>query len=76
MLKNEEKTIAAEFVPQDTEEIVSDLLYTLFQTMDEYVTYLSEHGHSVDDLAKMKNYVDKVMRKYVKDLYQMEVEDT
>ena len=74
MLKNEEEIISAEYAPHET-EVVSDLLITLFLTMDEYVTYLSEHGHSVEDLTKMKNYTENVMRKYVKDVYQLEVED-
>ena len=74
MQKNEEKLILAEFIPNEPEEIVSDLLYTLFQTMEEYVDYFIKRGYFVDDLTKMKNYVDKVMRKYVKILYDVEVE--
>ena len=74
MLKNEERTIAIEYVPQNTEEIVSDLLCTLFLSMDEYITYLSTHGRSVEDFAKMKSYIEKEMLKYVKILYQVEAE--
>ena len=75
MLKNEERTIPEEFIPAEPEEIVSDLLYTLFQTMDEYVDYFTKRGYIVDDLTKMKNYVDNVMRNYVKILYDVEVEE-
>ena len=74
MLRNGGETIADEYVPQDTEEIVSDLLYTLFLTMDEYVTYLGAHDQSVDELTKMKNYVEKEMQKYVKILYQVDMD--
>ena len=74
MLKNEERQIAEEFIPKEPDDIVSDLLYTLFQTMDEYVDYFTKRGYVVDDLTKMKDYIDTVMRKYVKILYDVEVE--
>ena len=74
VLKNEERTISAEYIPNDTEEIVSDLLCTLFLSMDEYVTYLRTHGYSVGELTKMQSYIEKEMQKYVKILYHVEVE--
>ena len=59
----------------DTEEVVSDLLYTLMFTMDEYVTRLKSHGSSGDDLTKMQEYIEKEMRWYAQKVYNVEVED-
>ena len=57
------------------EEIVSDLLYTMFQCMDEYVEYKIQHGTPAEDITRMKKYVEMEMRKYAKGVYQVEVED-
>ena len=58
------------------EEIVSDLLYTMFQCMDEYVEYKIQHVNPGVDITKMKNFVEKEMRKYAKGVYEVEVEDS
>ena len=76
MPKNEEKRIDPACIPQNTEEIVSDLLYTVFQTVDEYVTYKIAHGAPGESLRKMQNYIEKEIRTYVRHLYQVEVEET
>ena len=76
MQKNEERKINPVCIPQDTEEIVSDLLYTVFQTVDEYVTYKIAHGTPGEELVKMQQYIEKEIRAYVWDLYQVEVEET
>ena len=61
-------------VDYDTEEVVSDLLYTLLLTMDEYVTYLKAHGRAVEDLTKMQQYVEKEMRGYAQKVYKVVVD--
>ena len=60
----------------EKEEIVSDLLYTLFATLDEYTTLISPKDNLDGQLAKMSAYVDKEMREYVKALYNVELEPT
>ena len=57
-------------------EIVSDLLYTMFQCMDEYVEYKIQHGTPREEITRMKYYVEKEIRKYAKGVYEVEVEDT
>ena len=66
----------AELTLYEFEEIVSDLLYTMFQCMDEYVTFKIKNGNLGEDISKMKIYVEKEMRKYAKGVYDVEVEDT
>lgn len=63
-------------VEDDPDEVVADLLYTMFQTMDEYVTYLKAHGNPVDDLIKMQQYIEKEMRWYAQKVYKVEVDET
>ena len=74
MTKNEETVIDSELKQNAVEEIVSDLLYTMFQSMDEYVLYKIQNGARGDDITKMKFYIEKEMRKYAKAVYQVEVE--
>ena len=67
---------ADEVVEDDTDEVVADLLYTMFQTMDEYIAYLKAHGNPGDDLTKMQKYVEKEMRWYAHKVYKVEVDET
>ena len=68
--------LAVEDDIDETDEAVSDLLYTMFQTMDEYITNFKAHGKSVDDLIKMQQYVEKEMRWYAQKVYKVEVDKT
>ena len=74
MTKTERVTNTAELNQEEIEEIVSDLLYTIFQCMDEYVVYKIQRGTAGEDITRMKNYVEKEMRKYAKGVYAVEVE--
>ena len=76
MIKDEYIAIEENFIESIIEEIVSDLLYTLFQSMDEYVLTISENGSNGEDSIKMQFYIEKEMRKYAKAVYQVEVEKT
>ena len=76
MTKREEPINYADFMQKEIEEIVSDLLYTMFQCMDEYVEYKIQHGTPGEEITRMKNYVEKEIRKYAKGVYEVEVEDT
>ena len=75
MQKNEELEIVIELIPNEPEEIVSDLLYTLFQTIDEYLTRKNRDGNNDEELIQMNNYINQEMRKYAKTLYQVEIEE-
>ena len=76
MHKNEERQIDPALIPQNTEEIVSDMLYTVFQAVDEYVTYQISHGTPGEELRKMQNYIEEQIRAYAWDLYKVEVDET
>ena len=72
--KNEEIVIDSELELRTVEDIVSDLLYTMFQSMEEYVLYKIQNGTQGDDITKMKSFIEKEMRKYAKGVYNVEVE--
>ncbi|MCH5159900.1 MAG: hypothetical protein J1F66_03505 [Clostridiales bacterium] len=76
MTKTEHVTNDHELIQEEIEEIVSDLLYTIFQCMDEYVAYKIQYGNAGEDLTRMKNYIEKEMRKYAKGVYAVELEGT
>ena len=76
MTKYEAIVIDSELEQSAVVDIVSDLLYTMFQSMEEYVSYKIRNGARGDDILEMKFYIEKEMRKYAKAVYQVEVETT
>ena len=73
---NEEMIINVGLYESTVEEIVEDLLYTMFQSMDEYVSFKLQHGTRGDEITKMQVYIEKEMRKYAKAVYQVKVDKT
>ena len=74
-MTKEKLTNEAELIQEAIEYIVSDLLYGLIQCMDEYVACRIRHGTPGENITRMKNYVEKEMRKYAKGVYQVEVDE-
>ena len=76
MLENDTSTTATVAPENEVADIVSDLLYTLFAVLDEYITLLRPHDDHDGTLTRMSAHLDVVMRKYVKALYNVDLEPT
>ena len=75
MLENDISTPVSVAPENEIADIVSDLVYTLFAVLDEYVTLLPNEDYS-GTLTRMCTYLDVVMRKYIKELYNVDLEPT
>lgn len=69
-----EKILNSPPVKCSNEEVASDLLYTCFQSMDEYITEIQADSKSRKGLVAMQQYVEKQLRWYARTLYKVEVD--